>query len=132
MNILIAEDDPVSSKVISSHLCGYGKCEICGDGADAFEQFQRAWEQNRPFDLVCLDVVMPGLSGIEVLELIREFEKVNEIPSTHKAKIIIATGTGDSVSFMKAHNAGSTWFLVKPVDKKALQALMSDLGFSVL
>ena len=61
------------------------------------------------FDLVVLDVMMPGLSGFEVCRRIREDPRNRDVP------VIFLTGKGDSMDVYAAQEAGSDLYLVKPV-----------------
>jgi CheY-like chemotaxis protein len=71
---------------------------------------------------------MPELSGIEVAKRIRGFEIQRGVPATEHVPIVIATGLEDDRYFLAAHEAGSSWYLRKPVERAALEALMGDLG----
>lgn len=130
MRILIAEDDPICQKTLQSALNGYGGCSLASDGAQAFEMFKEALDADDPFSLVCLDVMMPKRSGLEVLVLIREYERTKGVPVEQAAHILMTTGLEDELTFMQAHQAGSTWYITKPIDRSRVRAVLEDLGFA--
>ncbi|HBR06758.1 MAG TPA: response regulator, partial [Desulfovibrio sp.] len=63
MNILIAEDDFTSRRLLQNILAPYGESMITVNGEEAVEAFTLALEQGRPFDLVCMDIMMPVMDG---------------------------------------------------------------------
>ena len=76
MRILIAEDDFASRKVILKFLSVYGECDVTVDGMEAVDAFMMALEEDKPYDLICLDVMMPVMDGYQALKSIRKIEKV--------------------------------------------------------
>ncbi len=74
MKILVAEDDPISRNLIEKMLSGYGTCTATENGADALAAFNTALQEGEPYQLVCLDIMMPGMDGLECLKAIRASE----------------------------------------------------------
>ena len=75
MKILIAEDDYIARRILKGILSPIGDCDIVIDGEEAFQAFKMAWVEGNPYDLVCLDIMMPNVNGQEALKKIREMEK---------------------------------------------------------
>ena len=75
MRILLAEDDYASRKFGISFLSKYGEVDATVDGEEAVAAFEFAAEDGEYYDLICLDIMMPGTDGIEALYRIRESEK---------------------------------------------------------
>jgi len=75
MRILIAEDDYASRKFLYKFLSAYGECDITIDGIEAVDAFMLALDEGKPYDLVCLDIMMPKLDGTRALKAIRDVEK---------------------------------------------------------
>ena len=67
MKTLIVEDEPTSRLLLQAILSGYGDCDIATDGEEAVEAFRSALEQGVPYNLVCMDIMMPKLDGHEAL-----------------------------------------------------------------
>jgi len=78
-------------------------------GLEAIEQLSL-----RPFDLVLLDLNMPDIGGIEVVEFIRGQDRLRHLP------IIIVTTRGDETSRTRALSAGASRFMVKPFDPQSI------------
>lgn len=128
MRILIAEDEMISRKFISKFMSQYGECDITVDGAEAIEVFQMALEEEEPYDLVCLDIMMPEVDGLQALEEIRRLEREHEIPEDEKVKIIMTTALNDVKNVQQAFNEGSAGYAVKPIDTEKLLTVMERLG----
>jgi diguanylate cyclase len=102
--ILIADDDPDALMVMSATLEAAGfRVGTASDGADALRQFRAD-----AYDLVMLDVDMPGLSGHEVCATLR-LEAGELLP------IVMVTGMDDVQSVDAAYRAGATDFIAKPI-----------------
>ena len=67
MRVLIVEDDFVSRKILHNILLDYGECDIAADGKEAVEAFKLALDDNTPYDLICMDIMMPRMNGQEAL-----------------------------------------------------------------
>lgn len=107
--ILVVEDDANDSFMLIRQL---EKAQI-DDSVTVVENGPKALEflaqaQQLPL-AVFLDLRLPGLSGIEVLEKIRQDARLKEM------SVIIMTGTGDPVDLVKCERLGVTAFLEKPV-----------------
>ena len=94
MRILIAEDDFASRKVILKFLSEYGECDVTVDGMEAIDAFMMALEDGDPYDLICLDVMMPIMDGYQALKNIRDIEREHNIPEEEMVKIIMTTEIG--------------------------------------
>jgi len=127
MKVLIAEDDFIARRLIKDILSPYGECDIVADGEEATKAFQLAWDEKKPYDLVCLDIMMPNVNGQEALRRIRSLEKEKGIKGSQEAKVIMITVLDDPKTVVEAlHKGGATSYIVKPVNKgKLLDELRS-------
>ncbi|HHW23774.1 MAG TPA: response regulator [Clostridiaceae bacterium] len=128
MRILIAEDDLASRKVISKFLSNYGECDITIDGIEALEAFMMAWDEGRPYDLICLDIMMPELDGIKTLKAIRDIETQKGLKEDKRAKIIMTTALNDKDSVMNAFETGCEAYAAKPLNMDKLAEVMKKLN----
>lgn len=128
MRILIAEDDLVSRKFLSKVLAEYGDCDITVDGIEALEAFLLAWDEGNPYELICLDVMMPKLDGMKVLQTIRELEKERNVPEEKMAKIIMTTVLNDTENVMGAFQHGCQAYAAKPIDIEKFKNVLEKLG----
>jgi len=106
MKILIAEDDAVSRMLLTSMLKKERGYELV-----AVNDGQAAWfelERNPGFDLAIIDVMMPGLSGFELLERLRHDARFTNLP------VILCSALNDRVSVTQAMALKATHYIVKP------------------
>ncbi len=128
MKILIAEDDFASRKFMLRFLSKYGECDITVDGEEAIEAFTMELDANEGYDLVCLDIMMPGLDGYQALKQMREIEKEREIPEENAAKIIMTTALNEGRNVTKAFELGCVAYAGKPIDQEKFENVIRKLG----
>ena len=117
-HILVADDEPHIGRIIKMKLeQGPFKVSIVYDGQEAIEFINTG----EAVDLVLLDLMMPKLSGLDVLRQIREQDRFKSLPC------IILTAGGDAKHERDALALGATQFLTKPFSPKKLYALVARL-----
>ena len=117
-HVLVADDEPHIGRIIKMKLeQGPFRVSLAYDGQEALD-FVNGEDQ---LDLVVLDLMMPRLSGLDVLRRIREQEKFNALPC------IILTAGGDAKHERDALALGATQFITKPFSPKKLYALVAKL-----
>lgn len=127
MRILIAEDDMVSRKFLSKFLSKYGECDVVVDGMEALDAYLISVKENNPYDVICLDIMMPKVDGVKVLKAIRDFEKQRGIATDRKVKIIMITALDDTEYVHKAFELGCEAYAAKPIDTDKLIEVMKNL-----
>lgn len=128
MKILLAEDDFVTRKFMTSFLSKYGECDVTVDGMEAVDAFMMALEEGEPYDLVCLDIMMPVMDGYQALLGIRSLEKERSIPAEKAVKVIMTTALNDEKNVKKAFELGCTIYSGKPIDKDRFEQALVKLG----
>ena len=128
MRILIAEDDFASRKVILKFLSEYGECDVTVDGMEAIDAFMMALEDGDPYDLICLDVMMPIMDGYQALKNIRDIEREHNIPEEDMVKIIMTTALNEQKNVKKAFELGCTVYCAKPIDMDKLKNTLEMIG----
>ena len=132
MRILIAEDDFASRVVIKTMLEPYGVCDLVVNGEEVIEAFQLALTENNHYDLLCLDIMMPKMDGMEALKCIRQIEKENKVPPRKEVKIIMTTALGTPKDVIDAYYLGGcTSYIVKPMTKEKIKNTLWEIGFEV-
>ena len=113
LRLLIADDDPLQAALLSAHLARPGRTDVdtVGSGAEALERLA-----HQPYDAVLTDLNMPEMSGVELVQRIRELDST--LP------VIIVTAHATLEHAVDGIRAGATDFLPKPVNVDALQALL--------
>lgn len=128
MRILIAEDDFASRKMLLKFLSTFGECDVTVDGMEAIDAFLMALEEDNPYDLVCLDVMMPIMDGYQALKNIRDIERERNIPEEDMAKVIMTTALNEEKNVKKAFELGCTVYCAKPIDMDRLKSMLETLG----
>ncbi len=128
MKCLIVEDEPTARKLLETYLSDYGDCSVAAEGHKAVQVFQEALEQGQPYDLICLDVMMPEMDGQEVLKTIRQIEQEHERNDTDRVKVIMTTALSHLRHIRKAFKTGCEAYLVKPIRKEELLKKMRKFG----
>ena len=127
LKMLVVEDDFPSSKVLEEYLSEYGHCDTAANGASGVEAFKVALEAGAPYDLVCLDIMMPQMDGHQALKAIRQLEEDHGIFDPCGVKVIMTTAKDRSRDMIQAFDEGCASYLVKPVDNEKLIAEMRKL-----
>ena len=127
MRILIVEDDQASMLVLSTYLTQFGTVSTAPDGEAGVEAFRTALAEGNPFQLVCLDIMMPKLDGQAALKRVRAIEKEFSIPAAKQVKVIMTTALGDRENLLEALPQCDP-YLQKPVDRAQLLFYIKRFG----
>jgi two-component system chemotaxis response regulator CheY len=129
MKFLIAEDDAAGAKILILVLSEYGQVDWVADGTLALEAFHAAWEEGEPYDVIFLDIMMPGSSGQDVLDRIRENERERGLPPMREVKVVMTTVLDDMGNVNRAfYQGGATAYLVKPIMRENVVEELRKLG----
>jgi len=121
MKILIVEDDFGSRRLLQAILKDRGEIDTVVDGLEALEAFKLAWSDNRPYDLIFLDIMMPNMDGQSALKELRRLEKEMGVSPKDEVSIIMTTALDDPKNVIEAFNqGGATGYVVKPIDREML------------
>jgi two-component system, sensor histidine kinase RpfC len=113
LRVLVAEDNQISQQIIAMMLQAGGHAvTIVGDGDSVLERYR-----DGPFDVVVLDMHMPGRTGLEVARAIRTLEAASR---SRRMPIIMLTAAASTDLREDSLDAGVDLFLSKPVDPRAL------------
>ncbi len=113
IKVLIAEDDPVSKRLLEVSLINWGYEVIAtNNGSETLEVLQ---SPDAPM-LAILDIIMPGMTGIEVCT------RVRTLPATTPTYIILLTAKGGKDDIVAGLNAGADDYLTKPFERNELRA----------
>jgi response regulator RpfG family c-di-GMP phosphodiesterase len=112
MNILIADDDPVTLKLLSSRLCAWGHTvHQAADGNTAWETIR-----STPVDMVISDWMMPGMDGLELCRRIREHNEPGYM------YLILISAQDSKTEIVRGLESGVDDYITKPIDMDALHA----------
>lgn len=115
--ILIVDDEEVNRVVLSRilEIAGY-EVISARDGAEAIDKV----ENEKP-DVIILDLIMPQISGIDVLSILKERYDLRKMP------VIVLTALGDIATKREAFELGAIDFIVKPFDKEDLMIRLNNI-----
>lgn len=116
--ILVVDDSKVMREMLIACLRGHSGLSFtqANSGLEAIEQLSL-----RRFDLLLLDLNMPDIGGIEVVQFVRSQDRLKNIP------IIIVTTRGDDQSRERALQSGASLFLTKPFSPEMIQTEVSRI-----
>jgi two-component system chemotaxis response regulator CheY len=127
LKMLIVEDDLPSYKILEEYLSEYGDCTIVANGAEGVEAFKNALDVGSPYDLICLDIMMPEMDGHEALRTVRQIEQHHGIFDPGGVSVIMTTAKDQSRDMIEAFDEGCASYIVKPIDQEKLVAEMQKL-----
>ncbi len=127
MKILMAEDDFASRKFMDNYLSQYGECDVTVDGEEAVDAFMMALEDDEPYDLICLDVMMPVMDGYQVLKAIRDIETQRGISKKKRVKVIMTSALNEERNVKTAFELGCEAYSGKPIDVEKFDKLLKKL-----
>jgi len=108
--LLVVEDDPHLAQLLGYNLERAGfKCHVSSTGEEALQQLVR-----KSFDLVLLDVMLPGIDGFEVCRQIRQNQLFRDLP------IIMLTAKGEEIDRILGFELGIDDYVVKPFSPREL------------
>jgi two-component system chemotaxis response regulator CheY len=116
--ILVVDDSKVMREMVIACLRAQSGWSFtqAASGLEAIERLSL-----RPFDAVVLDLNMPDIGGIEVLEFVRAQDQLRSLP------ILVVTSRGDPTSRERAMSAGASRYLTKPFDPAIIAAEVESL-----
>jgi DNA-binding NtrC family response regulator len=115
LKILIVDDEYIVHETLTGFIREFGhQSDSAHDGTTAIQMIET---QN--YDLALIDVRMPGIDGLELLEKIDR-----QIPPL---KVIIMTGHGDSVMSEKAKSLGAYNFVIKPIRLTDFMGMLDEI-----
>jgi two-component system chemotaxis response regulator CheY len=116
MKALVVDDDLITRIVLQELLSRYGEVHSCVDGSEGVRAYRRAIERGEAYDLVCMDVLMPVMGGIEALKLIRAEEERHYPLRPRSTKVIVTTAADDSDTISQAFRELCDAYVIKPID----------------
>ena len=130
MKILIAEDDRVSRVFLEKFMSGFGTCDVAVDGMEALDLFMESMKNKEPYDLACLDIMMPKVDGIKLVKVIRTMEKQQGVAAEDRVRMIMMTALADVDYVDRAFALGCDAYASKPIDTARVEEVLAKMGFS--
>lgn len=116
--VLVVDDNKRNCELLVETLSDLARSDIAESGEQALTLYNHSVEQNKPYDLILLDIAMPGIDGLDVLKAIREKEVKGGVELGFGVPIIMVTAYREP--FMDAFNRGCDDYVLKPIDPDKL------------
>ncbi|MBN2024233.1 MAG: response regulator [Pirellulales bacterium] len=120
MRFLVVDDDRACRALLENILGRYGECDAACDGDEAIQRVREALDARRPYDLVCLDIMMPNRDGHQTLDAIRQIEYEHGVFGSDGVKVVMVTALSDSKHCIRAFHEGCESYVTKPIDAMVL------------
>jgi two-component system response regulator len=129
LDILLVEDNPndveLTLRALKKHHLA-NRVQVVGDGAEALEFIfgtgKFAGESPSQLKLIMLDLKLPKVSGLEVLQRLKSDERTRRIP------VVVMTSSHEDRDIQECYNLGVNSYVVKPVEFDAFAKTVADLG----
>jgi two-component system, chemotaxis family, chemotaxis protein CheY len=125
---LIVEDELTSRVMLREILKRYGPPQVAMNGKEAVEAVRVALQAGDPYNLICLDIMMPEMNGQEALKRIRQMEEEAGVSAAKRSKVIMTTAHADRDNVLEAIQGQCDYFLVKPIDARVLLQELRRMG----
>jgi len=122
--VLVVDDEEANRRLLIEILKDRAECKTATNGQEALEVYDRAVKENSRFDIILLDIAMPGMDGMEVLKKIRGAEADAGIKLGEGIPIIMVTAY--KTPFLEAFDAGCDDYIIKPINPKTLIAKIEE------
>lgn len=128
MKSLVVEDGLVNRHLLVSMLDEFGRVDTAGDGVEALAAVRAARAKAEPYDLICLDILMPRMDGQTALREIRALEANQKVDWSRRTRILMTTSVEAVEEIMRSFHELSDDYLTKPIQRAVLHAKLRELG----
>jgi two-component system chemotaxis response regulator CheY len=118
--VLVVDDNMVNRLFLTEVLSAHAVCDVAVNGREAFEIYKGSVIDNKPYDVMLLDIEMPEIDGLTLLGLIRAIEASHGATPETRLPIIMVTAFEEP--FKQAFDMGCDDYILKPVDPERLIA----------
>jgi two-component system chemotaxis response regulator CheY len=126
LRVLLVEDDFASRLLLQTFLSRYGECHIAVNGREAVDACRVALDRSQPYDLICMDIMMPEMDGREAVRQVRALEEARGTLSTCGAKIFMTTTVEEVREVVLCFKELCDAYLMKPIDLGQLLSYMKS------
>lgn len=126
--LLLVDDNVIHRKLSEKLFSPFGETVVVGSGAEAVEIFDQELAAERAFDVVILDMLMPGMDGMETLRQMRSLEKLKGLTPDQQTKILISSHDTDPELQKQAEIEGCNRYYPKKISKEGVAAMLGEFG----
>lgn len=131
MRILLVDDEPDILDILRRMLPAEAICDMASDGDEALEQVRKALAEEKPYDLITMDIRMERVDGHEAAKGIRKLEEEQGIQLGDGSKILMVTAVENAENVLESfHRDGADGYLTKPFLYSEVKKELRKLGIS--
>ncbi len=127
--ILIVDDEEIGRTVMEEMSSSYGQSISVATGKDAVRVYEKAFEKNKKFDLVLLDISLEDINGLEVLNQIKAIENSKGKADEKKTVVVMVTAHSEKNIVIDCIRAGCKGYFIKPLKQEVVDKKLIGLGF---
>ncbi len=125
--ILIIEDEIISRRLLKKNLNMIGACDEASSASEGLISFMMAMEEGKPYEIIFLDIMMPGMDGLNLLKILRGVEEEHNVGPDKLSKVVMVSGRKDSQAILGSFKSGCNGYLVKPIEPTKLNETLDNL-----
>ncbi|WP_031479880.1 response regulator [Maridesulfovibrio frigidus] len=135
MRILVVEDNDACMVFLHETLTNIGgvsrvAIDSASTGEDGLQMYKTAESSDTPYELIFMDIMLPGIDGLQTLEEIRAYESNLQLTESQKVKVIMTTALDDSTKASRAFfQGGAISYMTKPITPGKILEEMKKFGF---
>jgi two-component system chemotaxis response regulator CheY len=127
MRSLIVDDDFITRQTLAEMLTSYGVVDQAANAMEASHAFSACLAEQKPYDLVCVDIRMPAVSGHDLVRNLRAVEAEAGRHGNDRCKVIMISAHKEATHVFTSFRNQADSYLVKPVDADKLLAKLKEL-----
>ena len=128
LQMLIVDDEHCAQLKLRTFLEPLGQCDLAENGIEALENIFKSIDNKQPYDLIFLDIKMPGMDGQTILRKIRKAEAKG---GSSPAKIVMTTSKYDPATVLQSFINQCEAFIVKPFTCAQVFCELRKIGFDI-
>lgn len=129
MRFLLVDDDKRITDILKLYLAEYAECKVVNAAVDAAEAFREGLETGPKYDVVFMDIMMPGMDGHRVAEMMRGMEEERGVMDPDAFKLVMVSAHCDVKNVCKSFFSDrADGYVAKPIEKTALIAALRKTG----
>lgn len=127
LRLLVVDDEVMMGLLLKKHTMEYGSTDVVTDGFKALKAFRIAYEEGKPYNLVFLDLMIPGMDGQAILKSMREYESSHHADRKADCRIIMITASREPYDVLEAYKNQCSDFLTKPLTWSTILAALQQV-----
>jgi two-component system chemotaxis response regulator CheY len=121
MRCLIVDDDELGRMMLEVFMEEFGTCDTAENGKVAIDLYEKAATEGNPYDLICLDIIMPVMDGRATLHNLREMEKLRGL----RSKVFMISACNTPKDIEDAFFEGDCDdYVVKPFQRELISQML--------